>query len=100
LRRGAARDRFAPAHREVPGRDTGELAARRRRDHRARGLRRGCEEEVPAGLESGEALPADRQAAAVGGLSLRLLRDVEAQPRQAAAPDPPRATLLRVLLVV
>ena len=39
LRRGAARDRLAAADREAQGRDAGELAAGRRRDHR--GLRLG-----------------------------------------------------------
>ena len=36
LRRGAAGDRLAPAHRHQEGGHPGELAARRRRDHRAR----------------------------------------------------------------
>ena len=40
LRRGAARDRLAAAHREAQGRDAGELEARRGRDHRRLGLER------------------------------------------------------------
>ena len=40
LRRGAAGDRLAAADRGAQGRDAGQLAARRRRDHRRLGLRR------------------------------------------------------------
>ena len=39
FRRGAARDRLAPAHRQAQGRDTGELEERRGRDHRGLGDR-------------------------------------------------------------
>ena len=63
LRRDPARPRLDAAHRQAPGRDAGELEAGRRRDHRRLGLRRGREEEVPAGLEDDQALPARRQAA-------------------------------------
>ena len=40
LRRGAARDRLAAADRQAQGRDAGELAAGRGRDHRRLGLQR------------------------------------------------------------
>ena len=43
LRRGAARDRLAPAHRQPQGRDAGPVAAGRRRDHRRLGVRRAGE---------------------------------------------------------
>ena len=43
LRRGAARDRLAPADREAQGRDAGQLEAGRGRDHRRLGERRGGE---------------------------------------------------------
>ena len=52
LRRGAAGDRLAAAHREAQGGDAGELEAGRGRDHRGLGLRRGGEEDVPDGWES------------------------------------------------
>ena len=44
LRRGPARDRLAPAHGQAQGRDAGELAAGRRRDHRRLGLQREAKE--------------------------------------------------------
>ena len=50
--------------RQAPGRDAGQLGARRRRDHRRFGLGRGREAEVPGRLEGAEALHADRAAAA------------------------------------
>ena len=65
LRRGAAPARLVPAHGEAQGRDAGELEAGRGRDHRAGGLRRRGEAEVPGRLEVAEALPADRPAAEV-----------------------------------
>ena len=52
-----------PAHGEAQGRHAGELEAGRGRHHRARGLRRRGEEEVPRRLEDAEAVPADRAAA-------------------------------------
>src|ERR1700704_5999866 len=59
LRRGVARDRLAAAHGETQGGDAGELEARRRRDHRRFGDRRGRQEAIPAGLEVAEALHPD-----------------------------------------
>ena len=56
-----------PAHGEAQGRDAGELEARRGRDHRAVGLGRRGEEEVPGRLEVAEAVPAHRAAAALLG---------------------------------
>ena len=50
-RRDPAGDRLAPAHRQLPGGDAGELEGRRRRHHRPRGQRRGRQGEVPEGLE-------------------------------------------------
>ena len=50
---------------EAQGGDAGELEAGRGRDHRRLGLRRGREEEVPAGLEDAQAVPAHRRAAEV-----------------------------------
>ena len=44
LRRDPAGHRLAAAHRQLPGRDAGELEGRRGRHHRARRLRRGREE--------------------------------------------------------
>ena len=52
LRRGAARDRLAPADRQPQGRDAGAVAAGRRRDHRRLGLRRRGREMYPDGWES------------------------------------------------
>ena len=51
LRRGAARDRLAAAHRQAQGGDAGELEAGRGRDHRRLGVRRRRQEAIPAGLE-------------------------------------------------
>src|SRR5262245_24303104 len=56
LRRGAARDRLAAAHRQAQGGDAGELEAWRGRDHRRLGLGRGGEEAISARLESAQAL--------------------------------------------
>ena len=46
LRRGAAGDRFAAAHRQAQGVDAGELETGRRRDHRRLGQRRRRQEDV------------------------------------------------------
>src|SRR5262249_1076190 len=70
LRRSAARARFPAAHREAQGVDAGELEAGRGRDHRRLRDRRRREEDLPAGLEGAQALPADRAAAEVGGTLL------------------------------
>ena len=48
LRRGAARDRFAAAHRQAPRGDAGELETGRGRHHHRRGQRRGGEEALSA----------------------------------------------------
>ena len=64
FRRGAARDRFAAAHRQAQGRDAGELETGRRRDHRRLGLRRRRQEDLSARLEIAEALYPHRAAAA------------------------------------
>ena len=56
---------FAAAHRQAQGRDAGELEARRRRDHRRLGHRRGRQEDLSARLEGAEALYPDRAAAAI-----------------------------------
>ena len=45
LRRSAARDRLAAAHRQAQGGDAGELEARRGRHHRRLGVRRGRQED-------------------------------------------------------
>ena len=50
LRRGAAGDRLAPAHGEAQGRDAGQLAAGRERDHRRLGVGRGGARDVPGRL--------------------------------------------------
>ena len=65
LRRGAARHRLAAADRQAQGGDAGELEARRGRDHRRLGLRRGREEELSAGLEVAQALHPHRPATEV-----------------------------------
>ena len=52
LRRGAAPARLLPAHGQAQGRDARELEAGRGRDHRAGGLRRRGEGEVPGGWKS------------------------------------------------
>ena len=52
LRRGAARDRLAAADREAPGRDAGQLAAGRGRDHRRLGVERRGEGDLRRGWES------------------------------------------------
>ena len=49
LRRGAARHRLAPAHREAQGRDARQLEAGRRRHHRRLGLERRGEGDLPGG---------------------------------------------------
>ena len=51
LRRGAAGARFHAAHREAQGGDAGELEAGRGRHHRAGGVGRGGEGEVPRRME-------------------------------------------------
>ncbi len=65
LRRGAARDRLAAADREAQGRDAGELAAGRGRDHRRVGLERRGEGDVSGRLEVAAAVHPDRPAAEV-----------------------------------
>ena len=57
----------AAAHRQAQGGDAGELEARRGRDHRRLGVRRGRQEDVSAGLEGAQALHPHRAAAALGG---------------------------------
>lgn len=57
-RRDPARARLAAAHRRPQARHAGGLAARRRGDHRALGVRRGRPPALSRGLEDGEALPA------------------------------------------
>ena len=52
-----------PAHGQAPGGDAGELEARRGRDHRSGGVRRGRQGQVSERLEGAEALPAHRPAA-------------------------------------
>src|SRR5262245_43251074 len=54
LRRGAARNRLAPAHVEPQGLDARELAAGRRRDHRRLGLERRGEGALARRLRSEE----------------------------------------------
>ena len=63
LRRGAAGDRLAAAHRQAQGRDAGELEAGRGRDHRGLGLRRRGEEDVSGRLGIAQAVHPDRPAA-------------------------------------
>ena len=58
----------AAAHGETQGGDAGELEARRRRDHRRFGDRRGRQEAIPAGLEVAKALYPHR--AATEGVTL------------------------------
>ena len=50
------------ADRETPGRHAGELEARRRRDHRAIGVRRRREEEISGRVQDRQAVPAHGQA--------------------------------------
>src|SRR5262249_5323539 len=63
LRRGAAGHRFAATDGQAQGGDAGELEARRRRDHRRLGHRRGRQEAISAGLEGAKTLHAHRAAA-------------------------------------
>ena len=65
LRRGAPRHRLAAADREAQGRDAGELAAGRGRDHRRLGVERRGEGDVPGRLEGASPLHPDRAAAAL-----------------------------------
>jgi alkyl hydroperoxide reductase subunit AhpC len=62
---GASACRCLPADRQIPGRHTRQLEARRRRDHRPVSLGRGGQREIPGRLEGAKALPADRLAAAL-----------------------------------
>ena len=54
---------FDAAHRETQGRDSGQLEAGRRRDHRGLGLGRGCQDALSERLDGAAALPAHHQAA-------------------------------------
>ena len=65
LRRGPARDRLAAADRQAQGRDAGELAAGRGRDHRRLGLRRRGEGDLSGRLGGAAPLHPDRAAAAL-----------------------------------
>ena len=56
---------FAAADRQAQGRDAGQLEAGRGRHHRRLGQRRGCQEDLSAGLEGAAALSAHRAAAAL-----------------------------------
>ncbi len=73
--------------REAPRRDTGRLEARRGRHHRRFRQRRRGQDDLPAGLESAEALSPDRAAAEV-----MVLASSRAAPRRR---DPPSSGLLR-----
>ncbi len=61
LRRGAARDRLASADREAQGVNAGQLAARRRRDHRRFGLERRRQGDLARRLEGTEAVHPHRR---------------------------------------
>src|SRR5205085_9334801 len=89
LRRGAAGDRLAPADGEAQGRDAGELAAGRGRDHRRLGLGRRGEGDLPRGLEVAAALHPHRAAAVVSralGVLVGTALLFGATPALAAAP--------------
>ena len=75
FRRGAARARLAPAHRQAPHGDAGELETRRGRDHDRRHHRRRSQEALSAGLEDAEALYPHRAAAEVTGAARRVISD-------------------------
>ena len=73
---------LAAAHRQAQGGNAGELEARRRRDHRRLGHRRGCQEAVPAGLEGAEALhPHCAAAEGVRRIEQARLRKARCEPR-------------------
>src|SRR5262249_7218422 len=86
LRRGAARDRLAANDGEAQGRDSGQLEAGRGRDHRRFGLRRRCPEDLPAGLESAEAVHSHR-AAAAGVMRIAARTAVDGALQRAAVVD-------------
>ena len=67
LRRGAPAARLAAIDGRTAGRHTGQLEARRRRNHRPIGLGRAGQTEIPWRLEGAKALPAFCTAAALTG---------------------------------
>src|SRR5262249_49564702 len=82
LQRDPARPRLAPADRQVPGGDPGQLeAGGRLRDRAVAHRPRGAEEEVPQGLQGAEARSAADAAAA--SLSLRRGREGGVPPLHA-----------------
>ncbi len=65
LRRGAAGDRLAAAHRQAQGLDARQLESGGRGDHRGLGVRRRRQEDLPAGVEGTAAVHPHRAPAQV-----------------------------------